>query len=158
MLAYAPMLPQYYYAQNHASIFRQGLTSNHLEYASTIISVLPRTGSVWSTWMRLHGFSGQSQGCIGTFGGFFRLLWQMRQCLTLLSKSASIRPVKAINLIWLRLQTKMRDCPQNEGDMQMESYIQAKAQHKHYLLLCFLWYSQVAFFDFSSISSGGFNQ
>jgi len=25
MLAYAPMLPHYYYAQNHASIIRQGV-------------------------------------------------------------------------------------------------------------------------------------
>ena len=36
----------------------------------------------------------------------------------------------------------------------MECYIQAKTQHEHYLLLCS---SQVAFFDFSSISSGGSN-
>ena len=34
----------------------------------------------------------------------------------------------------------------------MESYLQAKTQHEHDLLLCS---SQVAFFDFSSISLGG---
>ena len=47
MLAYAPMLPYYYYAQNYASIIRQGLRtveppltdtsqcSGHLTYKAT---------------------------------------------------------------------------------------------------------------------------
>ena len=43
------------------------------------------------------------------------------------------RPVKATNSIWVRQQTKMSEiAPQNEGDMQMESYIPAKTQHGHH--------------------------
>ena len=39
MLAYAPMLPYYYYAQNYASIIRQGLTTTAYDPSGLVSSV-----------------------------------------------------------------------------------------------------------------------
>ena len=51
--------------------------------------------------------------------------WHTREC----------RLVKAINLIWVRQQTKMSELPPKWG-RHADGKLQAKTQHKHYILLC----------------------